>query len=542
MVGVLRRVDVEEEAHHLRAAGAELDRLRGARLRQPPDLRIVERPVDDLVDDARPAPAGVDLVQQRARRIAQPGRSRLFRLQVVPLEPGPPLQRVVMPGSAGHVVVAVQVAVRDDVEPGALLVGDHGGQRVAELLAVARVHHAGVERLAPHAHVEPARPRPRPGDGGGRTRSLVTVSMGHDTRMPTAAAKPGTGPGNGSRFRLLAIAIGAVVAAGAAVTAAAVAGHGGDVRTFGWIPVRAGSGFAARVAPNGPASGALHDGDRIVAVDGDRRAERVSPSEIRHVHPRTFVHGDGPARRRGNDGSPDHDDDAEPRAVAVDRVAAPRRDRVVPDGDAHRGQPSGSADRPSGLCGRADDGPLLPVVERAAFGAGVAVARATGRDLGTLSDRAAPPGDRLRLLSPLPARPGIRTDLACPAPAALRSVRRDCPLDARRVRRVRHRRPDVSRFPLAIGGLRPARVYRRRGGAGDYRPRDFRRAGAQLSHGDRRRRPEARAMGRMGDDCRADAVSRHQRSVAGVDWIPGIGAARLGRGTPWPTSRPWPFP
>jgi hypothetical protein len=50
-----------------------------------------------------------------------------------------------MPRPPRHVVVTVQVAVRDDVEPGALLVGDDGRQRVAELLAVARVHHAGVE-------------------------------------------------------------------------------------------------------------------------------------------------------------------------------------------------------------------------------------------------------------------------------------------------------------------------------------------------------------------------------------------------------------
>ena len=166
MVGVLRRVNVEEEAHHLGAAGAELHGMPGARLREPPDLRVVEWTMGDLVDHSGPAPAGVDLVQERARRITQPGGPRLFRLQVVPFEAAPALQRIVMPRPPRHVVVAVQVAVGDDVEPGALLVGDHGRQRIAELLAITRVHHAGVEGTAPHAHVEPARPRPRSGDGG----------------------------------------------------------------------------------------------------------------------------------------------------------------------------------------------------------------------------------------------------------------------------------------------------------------------------------------------------------------------------------------
>ncbi len=39
------------------------------------------------------------------------------------------------------------------------------GQGVLELLAEAHVHHAGVQRPAPHAHVEPARARPGTGDG-----------------------------------------------------------------------------------------------------------------------------------------------------------------------------------------------------------------------------------------------------------------------------------------------------------------------------------------------------------------------------------------
>ena len=104
--------------------------------------------------------------------------------------------------------------------------------------------------------------------------------------MPIAAARPATGPGNGTPFRLLAIAIGAVVALGAAVAVRAVWTHGDEVRIFGWTSARAGSGFVARVTPDGPAAGALRDGDRFVALNGDRRAERISPNSIRQ-----FVRG-----------------------------------------------------------------------------------------------------------------------------------------------------------------------------------------------------------------------------------------------------------
>jgi len=100
-----------------------------------------------------------------------------------------------------------------------------------------------------------------------------------------------------SFFRMLAIAIGAVVALGASVVTAAVVMHAGEARTFGWAAVRSGSGFIARVAPDGPAAGALRDGDTFVAVDGDRRADRISPSTLRQ-----FVRGPAYAVtvRRGN--------------------------------------------------------------------------------------------------------------------------------------------------------------------------------------------------------------------------------------------------
>src|SRR5207249_2880250 len=83
------------------------------------------------------APAGVDLVQQRAGRIVEPRRGGLLRLQVVPFETCPALQGVVMPRAARHVLIDVKVAVREDVEPGALLVTDDDRHRVLKLLAKA---------------------------------------------------------------------------------------------------------------------------------------------------------------------------------------------------------------------------------------------------------------------------------------------------------------------------------------------------------------------------------------------------------------------
>jgi GAF domain-containing protein len=89
-----------------------------------------------------------------------------------------------------------------------------------------------------------------------------------------------------SRFRTFALAFGALVAAGAVVAADAVVMHGDRVRVFGWTAVRADGGFVARVTPKGPAAATLRNGDRIVALDGERRAERISPQVLRQ-----FVRG-----------------------------------------------------------------------------------------------------------------------------------------------------------------------------------------------------------------------------------------------------------
>ena len=56
-----------------------------------------------------------------------------------------------VPRAAGEVLVEVVVAVGQDVEPGALLVGDHRRVRVEELLAEADVEKRRVERPAPQA-------------------------------------------------------------------------------------------------------------------------------------------------------------------------------------------------------------------------------------------------------------------------------------------------------------------------------------------------------------------------------------------------------
>src|SRR5262249_10528568 len=106
----LRRVRVEEEGEDLGRARSELDRLaRGGRLlRDPPDLRVLQRVlrvVLDLADDARPAPGLVDRVEHPSARVREEGRRGGPGLEVLVLEPLPTLERVVVPGAAGDVLV-----------------------------------------------------------------------------------------------------------------------------------------------------------------------------------------------------------------------------------------------------------------------------------------------------------------------------------------------------------------------------------------------------------------------------------------------------
>ena len=75
-----------------------------------------------------------------------------------------------VPRAPGQVLIHVQVAMRQDVQAGALLVADQHRHGVLKFLAEAHVEHAGVERAAPHAGVEPAGARKRSGGGAGQNQ------------------------------------------------------------------------------------------------------------------------------------------------------------------------------------------------------------------------------------------------------------------------------------------------------------------------------------------------------------------------------------
>src|SRR5205085_4412472 len=121
--------------------------------------------------DVRPSPAGVDLIEQRARRIVQPGCRGLLRLQMIALEAGPALKRIVVPRASGQVFIDVEITVAENVEAGALLIADDDGERVLELLAEAHVEHASIERAAPHADIKPSGSWKRAGDSGRQNKA-----------------------------------------------------------------------------------------------------------------------------------------------------------------------------------------------------------------------------------------------------------------------------------------------------------------------------------------------------------------------------------
>ncbi len=71
----------------------------------------------------------------------------------------------------------------EDVEASSVLITDDGGEGVLVLLAEAYVHHAGVERLTPHAVVKPCRAGPGASDGTGKQDiSSDGVHEGIDSR------------------------------------------------------------------------------------------------------------------------------------------------------------------------------------------------------------------------------------------------------------------------------------------------------------------------------------------------------------------------
>ena len=80
-----------------------------------------------------------------------------YVLQMIALKTRPALQRIMMPGASRQIFIHVQIAMRQNVEAGALLVANQHRHRILKFLAKPDIQHAGVERLPPHAGVIPAR-------------------------------------------------------------------------------------------------------------------------------------------------------------------------------------------------------------------------------------------------------------------------------------------------------------------------------------------------------------------------------------------------
>ena len=146
----------------------------------------------DLARDMGPPPTGVNLIEQRARRIVKPWRRGLLRLEMIAVEARPSLQWIMVPGAAREILIHVKIAMAQHVEPGPLLVADDYRQRILELLAEPHVEHAGVERAAPHTDVEPTRTRERTSDGRGQNEArgrgehagIVTAEWGRPAGLP----------------------------------------------------------------------------------------------------------------------------------------------------------------------------------------------------------------------------------------------------------------------------------------------------------------------------------------------------------------------
>src|SRR6185436_1757428 len=101
---------------------------------------------------------------------------------------------------------------------------------------------------------------------------------------------PGTPPAS-ARFRTLVLGLAIYSALACAITFTLVIREGSRARGndgFGWSSSRQPDGaYALRVIPDGPAAALLRTGDVVVAMDGDRRVGRMSPSAYRQ-----FVEGD----------------------------------------------------------------------------------------------------------------------------------------------------------------------------------------------------------------------------------------------------------
>jgi hypothetical protein len=81
-------------------------------------------------------------------------------------------------------------------------------------------------------------------------------------------------------------AISVFVAVEFVLVAGAVARYGDHVRNFGWTAVGSGRTQVVRqVSPDGPAARLLERGDSILAINGDRRVDRLEVFEFRRLLP-----------------------------------------------------------------------------------------------------------------------------------------------------------------------------------------------------------------------------------------------------------------
>ena len=83
-----------------------------------------------------------------------------------PSRPSQALGGVGEPRAPADVAIAARIAVGEQVEPGARLVGEVGGDRIGVLLAEGDIGHRHRERAALQVLHEPVRTRQRAGDGG----------------------------------------------------------------------------------------------------------------------------------------------------------------------------------------------------------------------------------------------------------------------------------------------------------------------------------------------------------------------------------------
>src|SRR5947207_7439869 len=151
-----------------------------------------------------------------------------------------------VPGAAGEVLVDVEVAMSKHVEAGALLVADGDGHGVLEFFAEADVEHAGIERLAPHADVEPA--GAGEGTGGSAGKNKVGGSGEHERIVSSPQGRPGGPTQTMSTMRLtLPILFGLAFCLQAADITVGTATARPGLRANGVIAVAAGVDAAANI-------------------------------------------------------------------------------------------------------------------------------------------------------------------------------------------------------------------------------------------------------------------------------------------------------